>query len=169
MSDIVLRPELQNDADAITKLTSAAFSGHPYSNGTEPKIIEALRASGDLTLSIVAADQESLIGQITFSPITINGVHDGWFGLGPVSVLPDRQGEGIGSKLVRCGLEDLKARLAKGCVLVGDPAYYQRFGFQGDCGLTYGDVPAAYIQALVLTPPVRTGAVRYSDAFESAA
>lgn len=141
----------------------------PYSDGSEPRIIDALREAGELTLSLVAEQDEKLLGQITFSPVSIDGVHGQWFGLGPVAVEPDKQGAGIGGALIREGLKRLQAGGAKGCVLVGDPNYYSRFGFQNNCGLTYGALDTNFVQKLVLAGPDRTGTLTYCDSFERAA
>ncbi|MEM7661172.1 MAG: N-acetyltransferase [Pseudomonadota bacterium] len=165
---MMLRDETPADVDAISTLTTKAFSSQPHSSGTEAQIIDALRAEGDLTLSLVAVDQGVIVGQITFSPVAISGAHDDWFGLGPVSVQPERQGKGIGASLVLEGLDRLRQIGAKGCVLVGDPAYYGRFGFSGNCGLVYGDLDPIYVQGLVLSPPARTGTIQYADAFQGA-
>ncbi len=89
---MIIRKETIEDIASIRELTKRAFEPMPYSNGTEPIIIEALRQDGELTLSLVAEDHGVIVGQITFSPVTIDGEHDGWFGLGPVSVEPEKQG-----------------------------------------------------------------------------
>ena len=166
---MIIRPETENDFDAIAKITADAFAPKPYSQGTEPAVIDAVRASADLTLSLVAEEDGVLLGQITFTPVTIDGVHKGWFGLGPVAVRPNRQSEGIGGALIREGLERSKQIKAAGCVLVGDPAYYGRFGFQNDCGLLYAGLDAHVIQKLVLTGPDKTGTLAYCASFERAA
>ena len=163
------RKETSNDHDAIRALTARAFAPKPYSNGTEPSVIEALRESGELTLSLVALEGDTCLGQITFSPVTIDGVHDGWFGLGPIAVEPARQGEGIGAALIGEGLEYLKKTGAKACVLIGDPTYYNRFGFEANTGLSYGDLDARFIQRLVLAGPDKSGSLLYSPSFEKAA
>lgn len=169
MTKLAIRAEAPGDAETIAALTASAFRSAPQASGTEAAIIAALRLAGTLELSLVAEEAQELVGQITFSPVTIDGRHDDWFGLGPVSVLPDRQGIGIGSRLVREGLARLRSAGERGCVLIGNPAYYSRFGFVGDTGLTYADVPAKYIQQLAFQGPFRTGVLRYAEAFEQAA
>lgn len=166
---MIIRPEIPADHAAIHDLTARAFAPMPYSNGSEPRVIEALRQSGDLTLSLVAFETNTVLGQITFSPVTIEGVHDHWFGLGPVAVEPDRQSEGIGGKLIREGLNHLEEMGAKGCVLVGNPAYYSRFGFEGDVGLVYSGLDPVLIQRLTFSGDARQGKLLYSPAFERAA
>ena len=107
---MIVRDEIAADVEAIRKLTAEAFAEIAYSDGCEPVIIDRLRAAGALTLSLVAEDDAAVIGHVAFSPVTISGETGDWYGLGPISVLPARQGQGIGSALVRAGLDRLKAR-----------------------------------------------------------
>ncbi|MEL7486310.1 MAG: N-acetyltransferase, partial [Pseudomonadota bacterium] len=160
--------ERPGDEDAIRELTKTAFASAPFSDGTEPAIIDALRASGDLALSLVAEREGRIIAQVTFSPVTVDGDYVRWVGLGPVSVEPSLQKRGVGGRLIRDGLRRIKTMGARACVLVGDPAYYARFGFDGDCGLDYAGIEARYVQRLLFAPPALAGALRYCDAFEDA-
>ena len=162
-----IRDEQPADKEAIFRLTAAAFELMPYSDGSEPVIIDKLRENGDLALSLVAVDGGEVVGHIAFSPVTINGVADHWFGLGPVSVKPEKQRNGIGSKLVLAGLDWLKSHGANGCVLVGDPDYYARFGFKSDGNLSYGDVPTEFVQWLSFDGKSPVGVIIYSPAFEA--
>lgn len=162
-----IRAETADDYGAIEAVTLAAFAPMPYSSGTEAPIIRALRAAGELSLSLIAEAAGELCGQITFSPVTIDDVHNDWFGLGPVSVAPSHQSTGIGGALIREGLAQMQARGAKGCVLVGDPNYYHRFGFVGDSGLSYKGLDRQYIQQKPLMGGLRTGEILYSPAFEA--
>ncbi len=123
---MLIRHERPGDEEAIHRLTTAAFAPMPFSNGSEAPIIRALRESGDLTLSLVAEEDGTVIGHVAFSPVTIAGIHEGWFGLGPVSVWPERQRQGIGKALILKGLESLKERSARGCALIGNPEIYRR-------------------------------------------
>lgn len=150
----------------IGEITTAAFAPMPFSTGTEARIIEALRSSGALTISLVAEHDGEIIGHIAFSPILIDGEDRGWFGLGPVSVKRGMQGQGIGKALILTGLEQLNAGGAAGCVLLGDPGYYGRFGFSCDPELTYTGGPPEAFQFLVLNGPHATGAVSYHPAFD---
>jgi len=162
-----IREERRVDEAAIHALTMAAFKGHPYSDGTEPGIISDLRNAGALSLSLVAADRDEVVGHVAFSPVMIDGADCGWFGLGPISVTPDRQRQGIGSLLIRDGLKRLSALGAKGVVLLGDPAYYTRFGFACHADLVLPNVPADYFMARTLQGPNPTGEVAYHAAFGS--
>ncbi|AWC22449.1 putative acetyltransferase [Aminobacter sp. MSH1] len=162
-----IRAERPEDVDTIRSLTRAAFADAPHSSQTEAAIVDALRDAGALTLSLVAEDDGEILGHVAFSPVTIGGKDLGWYGLGPVSVWPDRQGRGTGQSLIRHGLEALRQLGAKGCVLVGDPAYYSRFAFVADPDLTYGDIPSEYVQRLAFCDEVPSGEVAFHEGFDA--
>ena len=164
MIERAIRPERPGDAEAIRSVTEAAFRNAPHAGGTEPEIIDALRR-GDMTISLVAEMDRRIVGHAAFSPVCISDGSREWFGLGPVSVLPERQRQGIGTALIRRGLADLAARGGRGVVVLGDPEYYRRFGFEHDPGLTFPGSPARYFQRLVLAGEAPAGTVRYSPAF----
>ncbi len=104
-----------------------------------------------MTLSLVAEEEGEVIGHIAFSPVTITPFAVGWYGLGPVSVRPDRQGRGTGSALVRRGLDMLRKAGASGCVLAGNPAFYERFGFRNEPALVFPGCAPQYFMALPLS------------------
>ena len=106
---ISIRPETSKDIDAITKVTIAAFQTLEISNHTEQFIIEALRAAHALTISLVADLDGRVVGHIAFSPVAISDGTQNWYGLGPVSVLPEYQCQGIGKALIHEGLLRLKS------------------------------------------------------------
>lgn len=160
-----IRPEMAGDTAAIHAITDAAFRDVPYSDGSEADLVDRLREAGDLVLSLVADHGGQIVGHIAFSPVTISDRATGWFGLGPVSVQPEWQGRGIGSALIRRGLAELQDRRAMGVVLLGEPEYYARFGFEHDPQLTYPGPPPEYFQRLVLSGSPPVGAVRYAPAF----
>ena len=160
-----IRPEQVGDAEAIRAVTTAAFAGAPHSSGTEADIVDALRSAGDLTLSLVAMDAGEVVGHVAFSPVTIGGRAAGWFGLGPVAVRPDRQGAGVGRALIEAGLGQLRGLGAAGCVVLGEPGYYGRFGFEADPRLTYDGAPAPYFQRLAFGGEVPEGKAAYRPAF----
>ena len=163
---LALRAERPDDAFAIGIVTEAAFRNAPHSDGSEAAIVERLRADGDLALSLVMTDTGGTIaGHIAFSPVRISDGSRGWYGLGPVSVLPARQGEGIGSALIEAGFARLKAMGAQGCVVLGDPAYYARFGFAHDPRLAYPGPPPEYFQRIVFAGPAPVGEVHYAAGF----
>ena len=163
---MLIRREQQGDHSAIADVTAEAFAGAEYSDQSEPEIIAKLRAANALTISLVAIDNDMLAGHVAFSPVTIDGADHGWFGLGPVSVRPDQQGAGIGTALIQHGLEQLRVKGAAGCVVLGDPAYYGRFGFEQDAGLLYDGAPPEYFMRLNLTArETPTGRIDYAPAF----
>jgi putative acetyltransferase len=162
-----IRPERPGDEDIIHELTETAFATMPYSSGTEGPIIRALRAAGDLTLSLVAEDDGALVGHVAFSPVTIEGIHGRWYGLGPISVQPERQRQGIGRALVGEGLERLKQRGAGGCALIGNPEVYRGSGFESDGLLSYGDLDRRYVQRIIFSGPAPKGVLQFSPAFEA--
>ncbi|MFC3213029.1 GNAT family N-acetyltransferase [Novosphingobium panipatense] len=164
-SIMMIRQEQEQDRDAIKQVTADAFALVEHSNQTEPAIIAALRDAGALTISLVAAEGDEIIGHVAFSPVTIDGENRKWFGLGPVSVRPDLQGRGIGGALIRQGLEELRAQGAAGCVLLGNPGYYRRFGFENDPGLRYPDAPPEYFMRLTFEGSDPTGEIAYHAAF----
>lgn len=169
MTAITIRPERGSDQSAIHALTEAAFLGMPFADGNEADLVDNLRADGDLTLSLVAEDGERIVGHVAISPVTIEGAarreYGDWYGLGPVSVLPECQREGIGSQLIKRAIADLRLRGANGVVLLGDPDFYGRFGFEHDPALTYPGPPAEYFQRMVLDGSPPKGRVHYARAF----
>ena len=162
---MIIRDERPEDVDAIHALTARAFAGMPYSDGSEPAIVDRLRIAGALTLSLVAEMDGAAVGHVAFSPVAISDGSKDWFGLGPISVEPPHQKEGIGSALVDAGLSRLKALGAQGCVLVGDPGYYGRFGFSTGPALSYNGAPPEYFLHVAFSPVYATGGVSYHPAF----
>lgn len=163
----LIRPERPEDEAAVHAVVAAAFAGHPHSDGSEPRIVQDLRRAGALTLSLVAEAEGAVRGHIAFSPVAISDGTPGWYGLGPVAVAPEFQGCGIGATLVEAGLAALRAIEAKGCVVLGDPAYYGRFGFTHDPALAYPGPPAEYFQAIALDSVMPKGKVAYHASFEA--
>lgn len=163
-----IRDERPADALAITELTTAAFAGHPFSHGTEAAIVGALRAESALTLSLVAVDAGVIIGHAAFSPASLSGAPGAWYGLGPISVRPDRQRTGIGTALIEAGLARLRGLGAAGVVLVGDPAFYGRLGFHGHEGLDCPGVSPENTMALSLDGTPALGSMGFHPAFFTA-
>ncbi|KUL95817.1 GCN5 family acetyltransferase [Bosea sp. WAO] len=162
-----IRLECPEDTDTIRSLTAAAFKDMLHSSQTEAAIVEALRKAGALTVSLVAIMDGEIVGHVAFSPVKVNGTAKGWYGLGPVSIWPNQQRKGIGQALIRDGLDRLRRLNAQGCVVLGDPAYYSRFGFMSDPELRYGDVPPEYFQRLVFTAIAPKGEVAFHAGFDA--
>ena len=100
-----------------------------------------LRADNALTVSLIAEVDGRVVGHFAFSPVTISDGTQNWCGLGPVSVLPEHQREGIGKSLILEGISRLRGLNAKGCCLVGHPNYYRKLGFKNVSGLVHEGVP----------------------------
>lgn len=162
---IAIREEIESDASAITEVTWAAFKTMEISNHTEQFIVEALRAAGALTVSLVAELDGRVIGHIALSPVTMSDGTRNWYGLGPVSVLPAHQQHGIGKALILEGLSRLKAMNAKGCCLVGHPEYYRKFGFANTPKLALEGVPAEVFFVLSFDGQIPEGKVTFHEAF----
>lgn len=164
---INIRKEKPSDAQSIYDIIVAAFLEAPHTDHTEQFIVKALRESGALSISIVAENEGNIVGHVALSPVTISDNEDSWYGLGPISVLPNNQNKGIGSKLMNAAIQELKSIKAKGCVLLGDPNYYHRFGFKPSEGLILPDVPTEYFQALSLQGEIPQGIVTYHESFSA--
>lgn len=164
---IHIRPECPTDIPAIEALTVAAFLEAEHTSHTEQFIVNALRRAGQLSVSLVAESDGVIVGHVAVSPVTISDGSTGWYGLGPISVVPEQQGKGIGSQLMHQALAELRELGAAGCVLLGDPDYYSRFGFRAMPELVLPDVPPEYFQALAFGDDVPVGTVTYHQAFDA--
>jgi len=166
---IEIRNELATDVDAINAVTIAAFTDAPHTGHTEQFIVKALRSTGKLSISLVAERDGEVVGHVAVSPVSISDGSTGWYGLGPISVMPACQGQGIGSRLMQAALQALRASGAAGCVVLGEPGYYGRFGFRAEPGLVLPDVPPAYFQVQAFSGSVPRGTVTYDAAFNARA
>ena len=165
--NIIIRTENESDIDAISAVTKAAFAQLAISNQTEQFIIKALRNANALIISLVAEMEKKVVGHIAFSPVTISDDSPDWYGLGPISVLPELQKQGIGKSLMGEGLSLLKSLGAKGCVLVGDPGYYERFGFRSFPDMVVEGVPPQYVLALPFEESETSGTVVFHEGFSA--
>lgn len=163
--EALIRNETDGDADAITAVTLAAFATLEISQHTEQFIVKALRAAGALAVSLVAELYGRVVGHVAFSPVVLSDGTPDWHGLGPVSVLPAHQRQGIGKALIRQGLARLQAMGARGCCLVGHPDYYRKFGFRNLDQLAHAGVPPEYFLALSFDGHWPQGAVAFHEAF----
>lgn len=167
---ISVRPERPGDEPAIAALTTTAFAEKRYATGDEAGMIARLRERGELAISLVAVNMDdAVIGHAAFSPLTISDGSQGWYGLGPISVIPLRQRAGIGSMLVEAGLAELRRIGAKGCTVVGDAELYRRFGFENDPRLYLVGVLPEHFHWQVWEGEAPRGEVKYSPAFYSGA
>jgi putative acetyltransferase len=150
LNTISIRPEQAADQAVIYDITRSAFAHMPYAGGDEEDLVNRLRDGGALALSLVALQGEEVVGHIAFSSAFAGDGSAGWYALGPVSVLPDRQSQGIGGHLIMAGISRLIELGAAGCILTGNPNYYVRFGFQAFPDLAPTCEPAQYFMILPL-------------------
>ena len=163
---MAIRRERPGDEEAISAVITAAFLEADHSGGNEAEIVKSLRGAKGLAVSLVATEGETIVGHAAFSPVTLNGRNDAWFGLGPVAVLPEQQRKGIGSALIEAGIGELRKGNARGCVVLGEPSYYGRFGFIADPAFRLVGVPPEYFQRLSLEKHSTGGTVNYHPAFD---
>lgn len=167
MTHWTIREETAADVGAIRAVTTAAFTDHPHSAGAEPAIVAQLRENGDLALSLVVLDEGgAIVGHAAWSPAHLSTGDKGWMTLGPISVVPERQRQGVGRALIKAGNARLLERGASGVVLLGEPGYYERFGFRRDTALFITGLLARYFQALPFLAHVPAAEVSFVPAFE---
>ena len=159
--------ERPRDEQQIHHVIELAFLRAAHTDHSEQFIVSALRHAQALTISMVAVVANRIIGHVAISPVSISDGSSGWYGLGPISVLPDFQTKGVGRKLMKESLAALEAMGAAGCVVLGDPDYYGRFGFRVVDGLILPGVPAEYFQALSFNNNYPQGDVTYHAAFSA--
>ena len=162
-----IRYESISDVASIEAITEEAFRATPHTGHTEQFIVNALRKAGKLTISLVAEIENKLVGHVAVSPVGISDGSRGWYGLGPISVLPEYQRKGVGTRLMEKAIEELRHSGASGCVLLGDPQFYSRFGFKVMPNLVLTDVPPEYFQVLPFTSEIPAGEVTYHEAFNA--
>ncbi len=167
--ELIIRAEGYDDRAAIGDVVRAAFFGKSYAAGDEAELVDRLRAENALSASLVAELKGIVVGQIAFSPAQASDGSDGWYALGPVAVLPAHQSTGIGSKLVRAGLQRITELGAVGCILTGNPAYYTRFGFTVSPTNAPPGEPAEFFMVKLLGAEQPIGPVSFHEAFHSAA
>lgn len=167
--DTIIRPETPQDIPAIDQINRLAFERE-----NEAQLVNRLREENAIVLSLVAICDGRIVGHILFSPVTITDNEFQWqaIGLGPMAVLPEFQKHGIGSALIRAGLDELRKLGHDIVVVLGHPEYYPRFGFKPSksFGIKWEiDVPEDVFMVAELnigTLNGRTGIVRYHSAFK---
>lgn len=165
--NIIIRGEMPADIKRIGEVTESAFRDAPYASHTEQFIVKSLREAKALSISLVAEADGTVIGHVALSLVCVSDGAANWYGLGPISVLPEYQGQGVGSKLMEEALAEIETKGAAGCVLLGDPFYYGRFGFKAVEGLVLPGVPPEYFQALSFGDSFAQGEVTYHEAFSA--
>jgi putative acetyltransferase len=164
---VSIRPEKLADAASIRRVVETAFP-----TAAEVRLVELLRVGGHLEVSLVAEVDDEIVGHIAFSPVEIEGVASeaNGVGLAPLAVLPDHQGQGIGSRLIREGLAACERAGSGFVVVLGHPEYYPRFGFtradHRGLGNEYGADEAFMVLELQIgSIPANGGLVRYGPEF----
>ena len=166
---MLIRDEKEGDRDSVYALNVSAFE-----NPSEADLVDALRQQARPVVSLVAEENGEVVGHIMFSPVSLSD-HPNLkvMGLAPMAVLPVHQKTGIGSALVRAGLEQCRQLDYVGVVVLGHPEYYPRFGFSPSSQFGIDseyDVPDEVFMAMELQPEAlsgRTGRARYDPAFNN--
>ncbi|MFC7048951.1 GNAT family N-acetyltransferase [Emcibacter nanhaiensis] len=161
---MLIRKETPDDIDRIGFVIEAAFKTARVSSGTEAQIVERLRAADALMLSLVAEQDGTIVGHLAVSA-TVIGDEENWALIGPVAVLPEVQLQGIGSALMNEALQQLRTAGMAGVALVGNPAYYGRFGFRAWPGLNFPGVPDEVVLALPFADSMPSGELSHHEAF----
>lgn len=159
-----IRSERATDAGTIGSLITDAFRTAAHADGTEADIVAKLRATGGLALSLVAEAGGEIVGHVAASDASVGG-ETGWSVIGPLAVLEAYRRRGIGAGLMEEAIARLDARPAQGIVLVGDPAYYGRFGFRAAADIVWPGIPPQYVLALPLASTAGWGTVVCHPAF----
>ena len=161
----VIRYERENDFEAIREVTKLAFTDMPFADGNEHELTDNLRNAGALAVSLVAERSNRVIGHVAISIAIPEDQSRGWYALGPASVHPAHQRRGVGSALIRKGLEELEKLGASGCILTGNPGFYARFGFQVDPSLAPPEEPPEYFMVKVFSGQRTTRPVSFHRVF----
>ncbi|GGB31173.1 N-acetyltransferase [Oceanisphaera marina] len=160
---LICRTERPGDGDEIDEVVYTAFGRED-----EADLVWDLREQGAISLSQVAEYEGAIIGHLAMSPVLINGEDIGWLGLAPVSVWPDCQRQGVATAMIHAALDSANELDWAGVVVLGDPAFYRRFGFKPaqelDLKCTYPNA-GEHFMALALKQPAPTGLVTYHPAF----
>jgi putative acetyltransferase len=156
---LAVRDETPADFAAIRAVNEAAFGG-----AQEADLVDTLRRDGDLLLSLVA-DDGGVIGHVAFSRVQVEG--DSAVALAPVAVRPEWQRRGAGTALIEHGLQRLRQSGETLVFVLGEPAYYSRFGFAAAPVARFETpYPGPYFQSLALSPSAPSaGRLRYARAF----
>jgi putative acetyltransferase len=163
---LTIRPEAPGDIAIIHGVIQRAFTTQPHADGDEQDMVDRLRERGELTLSLVAVlPERGVVGHIGFSPVTISGAECNWFQMAPVSVEPDLHHQGIGSALIHAGVAQLTEQGANGIAVVGNPVYYERFGFAKVSRFGPKGNEAVFFRAMVLVGEEPAGELLYASAF----
>ncbi|KTE40757.1 MULTISPECIES: GNAT family N-acetyltransferase [unclassified Sphingopyxis] len=131
---IVIRPARAEDGEAIDQVIRAAFASTEFGHQGEAELLRMIEADGDVMVSLVAEADGVAVGHVLFSQMDVeaDGRAIAAAGLAPVSVVPDRQGQGVGDALIRAGLNALRDQGVAMSFVLGHESYYPRFGYSPD-------------------------------------
>ena len=169
---VAVRPEQNDDIVAVRVINEAAFSGI-----AEATIVDSLRKACTDAVSLVAVENNMVLGHIFFSMAFVAGEHEVTHGMGlaPMAILPERQRQGIGSMLVQAGIDAMRERNCPFIIVLGHPEYYPRFGFvpasRHGLSCQWDGVPDAAFMVLILDDSAMAGVsgmIRYRDEFDQA-
>ncbi|WP_257548701.1 GNAT family N-acetyltransferase [Sphingopyxis sp. DBS4] len=167
----VIRAATAADADAIDAVVRAAFAGTGFGHQGEADLVRVLEADGDGLVSLVAEADGVIVGHVLFSRMDVeaDSAPVSAAGLAPVSVSPAQQGQGVGGKLIRAGLDALREQGAAMSFVLGDEAYYPRFGYSPDLATRFASPFAGpHFMAMMLdsgSPWPLGGRADYAPAF----
>lgn len=166
---MLIRAEKENDRDAVYAVNASAFE-----TPSEANLVDALLEQAQPVVSLVAEDNGEVVGHIMFSPVSLSDYPDlKVMGLAPMAVAPEHQRKGIGSALVRAGLEQCEQLGYAAVVVLGHPEYYPRFGFSPSSRFgiySEYEVPEDVFMAMELQLGAlsgKTGRVKYHAAFSN--
>ncbi len=162
---IAIRPEVPADATDVRELLVRAFE-----TSAEAELVDRMRRDGDIVLALVATDAQAVVAHVAFPRLRIENAGREFpvIGLAPLAVSETHRRRGVGAALVRAGLDRLRAQGETLAFVLGDPAYYARFGFALGTAQPFTCVYAGpYFMALRLSDAApRAGTVRYPAAFD---
>ena len=164
-ASINIRTARPQDYEAIDAVLRRAFAEATYSNQTEGELVAALYKRNRIALALIAESDGAVIGYLSFTHARMDGLDGDIYCLAPLAVDPDRHKRGIGAALTEAGLEGLRDLGAAACVVYGDPAYYGRFGFEANPGVTSPGLEQQYFQVLFFGSTQAQGSVTLDPLF----
>ncbi len=160
-----IRVEEPRDIDQIYDVIKRAFAPMPFSDGNDQELPNRFRNAGELRLSLVAVQDDAVVGHVAMTEAQHESGEVGWFALGPIAVEPALQRRGIGSALIAEAKRWMNEINARGCILIGDTNYYPRHGFLPSPDHAPLNEPTEYFMVLAMTGDVPSGRFRFHPLF----
>lgn len=160
-----IRPEVNGEEQAIRDLTGRAFAPMPFADETDQELPGRFRRAGKLRLSLVAQSGTEIVGHVALTQAIHHSSADNWFALGPISVEPAWQRQGIGTAMIAEVRRWLVANGAAGCILVGDTNYYSRHGFMLASEHCPHNEPPEHFMVLKLKGAIPSGRFAFDPLF----